>query len=227
MSETFCKDNLVIDFDSTFIKFEALDELAKIALKNDPKKIEKAAKIAEITNKGMLGEISFPDSLQARLELFSIKKEHIEELILKIKQNISKSFVEHKSFFEKNNKQIYIISGGFLDYILPIVKDFGISSEHVLANKFVFEGSSVIGIDKEQYLAKEAGKVKAVQNLAIGNVVVVGDGWTDYEIKKAGFAKKFIAFSENVSRKKVVDAADCECFSFGEVIENIKAQTKI
>lgn len=223
MSEIFCKDNLVIDFDSTFIKFEALDELAKIALENDPKKNEKAAEIAEITNKGMLGEISFPDSLQARLQLFSIKKEHIEELILKIEKNISKSFLEHRSFFEKNNKQIYIISGGFLDYILPIVKAFGISREHVLANKFVFDGDLVIGIDKAQYLAKEAGKVKAVQNLGIDNVVVVGDGWTDYEIKKAGVAKKFLAFSENVSRKKVVDVADWECFSFGEVIGKIKA----
>jgi D-3-phosphoglycerate dehydrogenase / 2-oxoglutarate reductase len=222
MSENFFKDNLVIDFDSTFIKFEALDELAKIALENDPKKTKKAAKIAEITNKGMLGEISFPDSLQARLELFSIKKEHIEKLILKIEKNISKSFLEHKSFFQKNNKQIYIISGGFLDYILPIVKSFGISPEHVLANKFVFEGDLVVGIDKEQYLSKEAGKVKAVQNLGIDNVMVVGDGWTDYEIKKAGFAKKFIAFSENVSRRKVVDVADYECFSFGEVIDSIE-----
>ncbi len=222
MEKEFCKYNLVIDFDSTFIKFEALDELAKIALANDPEKDKKAAKVEKITNKGMLGEISFPESLQSRLELFNIEKKHIEELVGKIEKNISNSFLKHKDFFLKNDKRIYIISGGFLDYILPIVKEFGILEENILANEFIFKGETVIGINKDNFLAKEKGKEKAVRALGIENVIVIGDGWTDYEIKKAGLAKKFIAYTENISRKKVVEQSDFVTSDFGEIIDFIE-----
>ncbi|MBT3356053.1 hypothetical protein HN399_01730 [bacterium] len=213
----------MIDFDSTFIKLEALDELAKIALENDSRKEEKTAEIQKITNRGMVGEISFPESLQSRLDLFSIKREHIEKLIKKLKGSISESFLRNRDFFLKNKEHIYIISGGFLDYILPVAQNFGISKEHILANRFVFEGEDVIGFDKTSFLAQESGKVKAVKNLGIGKVVVVGDGWTDYEIKETGNAENFFAFSENVKRVKVIEVADVECFDLEQVIEKIKS----
>ncbi len=222
MEEICCKFNLVIDFDSTFIKTEALDELAKIALEHDPNKEQKAREIEAITNKGMLGEISFPASLQSRLELFSVKQKHIDKLIVDIKENITKSFLDNKDFFKENNKNLYVISGGFLDYILPIVQDFGILPKNVLANKFIFENDKVVGVDSECFLAQDGGKTKAVEALKLKNITVVGDGWTDYEIRRNGGAEKFIAFSENVSRQKVVDVADIECFNFSEVIENLK-----
>lgn len=222
METSCCNFNLVIDFDSTFIKLEALDELAGIALENDPAKEEKKQRIVEITNKGMVGEISFPESLQSRLELFSVRKEHIDELIEKLEKNISESFLKNREFFKQNSKNIFIISGGFLDYILPIVEKFGIPKENVLANEFVFDGDAVVGVNMDNFLAQEGGKVKAVKELNLAKVTVVGDGWTDYEIKKSGNADRFIAFSENVSRKKVVDVSDLECFSFDEVIDDLR-----
>lgn len=222
METSCCNFNLVIDFDSTFIKLEALDELAGIALENDSEKEEKKKKIVEITNKGMVGEISFPESLQSRLELFSVKKRHIDKLIEKLEKNISESFLKNREFFKQNSGNIFIISGGFLDYILPIVKEFGIPKENVLANEFVFDGDAVVGVNMDNFLAQEGGKVKAVKELGLAKVTVVGDGWTDYEIKKSGNADRFIAFSENVSRKKVVDVSDLECFSFDEVIDDLR-----
>ncbi len=77
--------------------------------------------------------------------------------------------------------------------------------------------------DKTSFLAQESGKVKAVRNLGIEKVIVVGDGWTDYEIKKTGNAERFLAFSENVNREKVTEVADAECFDLEQVIENIKS----
>ena len=39
-------------------------------------------------------------------------------------------------------------------------------------------------------------------------MIVVGDGYNDYEVKAAGLASMFVAFTENITRKNVVESAD-------------------
>jgi D-3-phosphoglycerate dehydrogenase len=41
-----------------------------------------------------------------------------------------------------------------------------------------------------------------------GDVYVIGDGYTDYEIRESGLANRFYAFTENVLRPSVVEKAD-------------------
>lgn len=48
----------IIDFDSTFIRLESLDELADIALKEHPNKNNILAEIRNITRQGMEGTIT-------------------------------------------------------------------------------------------------------------------------------------------------------------------------
>ena len=55
--------NLIIDFDSTIIKTEGLEELASISLQNKTNKEEIIQKIEKITNLGMEGSIGFTESL--------------------------------------------------------------------------------------------------------------------------------------------------------------------
>ena len=59
---------LFIDFDSTFVKIETIDELAKITLKNDDEKESKLHNILDITQKAMSGELDFPTALQQRMD---------------------------------------------------------------------------------------------------------------------------------------------------------------
>ena len=49
------KKYFIIDFDSTFVKSEGLEELARTALKNNPKKNQIYEKIKAITNLGLEG----------------------------------------------------------------------------------------------------------------------------------------------------------------------------
>ena len=51
-----------------------------------------------------------------------------------------------------------------------------------------------------------------------GEIYVIGDGHTDYLIKKAGLATKFIAFTENISREAVVQKADYVTPNFDEFL---------
>jgi D-3-phosphoglycerate dehydrogenase len=52
--------------------------------------------------------------------------------------------------------------------------------------------------------------VQAVRQLHLedSEVVVIGDGFTDYEIKQAWLASIFGVYIENISRAIVVDKAD-------------------
>jgi D-3-phosphoglycerate dehydrogenase len=202
--------NIVIDFDSTFTKVEGLDELARIALQGNPKQAEIVGKIHEITEKGMAGSISFADSLRDRVALLSANKSHVEELVAFLKGKISDSFNRNKDFIQDYADQIYIVSSGFKDFIVPVVNELGISAENVFANTFIYDGQgNITGYDQDNLLSKDKGKVSLLQSLSLeGEIFVIGDGYTDYELREAGLANKFFAFTENVSRKSVTDKAD-------------------
>ena len=69
-------------------------------------------------------------------------------------------------------------------------------------------------------MAHNNGKINVVKNLNLnGKIVVIGDGYTDYEIKKYGYADIFIAYTEHVDRKKVSKSADYITNSFDQAIK--------
>lgn len=215
------KINLIFDFDSTFVKLEALDELAGIALKKNKNKNKALSEIKKTTILGMEGAISFPESLSRRFKLLSANKKHVKELVGLLKNNISDSVQRNKGYFKKNHKNIYIISGGFSEYICPVVAEFGIKRKNVLANRFVFDGrGNIIGFDRRNKLSRDNGKVKQIRGMGLaGSIWVIGDGWTDYKIREAGIAEKFVAFFENVKREKVARKADQIVSNFDEFLE--------
>lgn len=210
----------IIDFDSTFVTIEALDTLAQIALSDNPQKDQVLQQIKGITHMGMEGKMSFTQTLEKRLSLFSANKSHIDVLTAGLKKNVTPSITRNKAFFKKNSARIYIISGGFREYIEPIVSMFGIKPDHILANEFTYDTSgTIIGFNKKQLLSKKLGKVKAVKSLQLqGEIYVIGDGYTDYEIKKHKAAQYFYCFTENVRRDSVANLADKEVASFDEVL---------
>ncbi len=202
--------NYIIDFDSTFTKVEGLEALAEIALHNKPNKNEVLKKIETLTEKAMQGDISFRESLEKRLALLPANKDHLELLIERLQKQISTSFSRNPAFFIQNKDSIYIVSSGFQDFIIPVVKRLGLSTENVYANTFTYDKEgNITGFDKENILSTNNGKVKLLRQLDLqGDVYVVGDGYTDYEVKAAGLANKFYAFTENVAREKVMHKAD-------------------
>lgn len=200
----------IIDFDSTFIRLETLDELFKITLKNNPEKKELISKFEKITRESMDGNLSFSVSLSRRVELLKANRTHIEALIKKLSSKVSESVKRNKSFFKKFGKNIYIISGGFKEIIYPIICKYNIPEENVFANTLLFDKKGFIsGFDKSNLLSQNSGKIKQLKKLGLtGELYVIGDGYTDYELKEAGIAHKFFAFTENVEREIVTAKAD-------------------
>jgi D-3-phosphoglycerate dehydrogenase len=202
--------NYIIDFDNTFTSVEGLDELAAIALANKPEAEEVLAKIQSLTERGMNGSLSFSESLKERLSLLNANRTHLEQLIALLHSKVSKSFQRNKIFLKEHAADIYIVSSGFKEFIIPVVTAMGVRADHVYANDFVFdEEGNIIGYNEENVLATDGGKQKLLKQLNLqGDIYAIGDGYTDYELKAAGIANRFYAFTENVARPKVVDLAD-------------------
>jgi D-3-phosphoglycerate dehydrogenase / 2-oxoglutarate reductase len=219
----------VIDFDSTFTKVEAFDVLADISLSDHPEREARKAQIVQITNQGMDGSISFRESLEKRLNLLAPNKKHLPFLITKLKGSVSESFKRNKEFFQQHADNIYIISNGFKEFIEPIVTEFGVKPDNILANEFRFDDTGkVIGFDQDNPLSANGGKVEQLKKLNLpGDIYVIGDGYTDYEIKHAGLANKFFAFTENVERENIKSKADHITPSLDEFLYLNKLNTVI
>ncbi len=210
----------IIDFDSTFTQVEALDILGEISLKDDPERDRKLQAIKDITDQGMEGSLTFRESLEQRVELLSANRSQISELVKALRNKVSKSFQRNREFLEENSDDIYIISNGFKDFIIPIVAEYGIKEENVFANEFIYDDEgNIIDFNRENLLSKNNGKPETIKSLNLeGDIYVVGDGYTDYEIKASGVANKFYAFTENVNRPKVLAKADHVAPSLDEIL---------
>jgi D-3-phosphoglycerate dehydrogenase len=219
----------VIDFDSTFTKVEAFDELADISLKDHPDREARKKQIIEITDQGMNGSISLRESLEKRLNLLALSKQHLEPLIEVLKEKISESFKRNREFFTRYSDNIYIISNGFREFIEPIVTEFGIKPGNILANEFRFDSNGMVtGFDGDNPLSGNNGKVVQLRRLNLpGDIYVIGDGYTDYEIKHSGLANKFYAFTENVERQNILTKADHITPSLDEFLYMNKLNTAI
>ncbi len=217
-------DYIIIDFDSTFITEESLDELAKYKLRDQPDSQKMLNKIKSLTNAGMNGDIPFKQSLDERMEVLNLNRSDINSVSKILSECVTPSFTKNKSFFIENNNKIIILSGGFKELIVPIVDDFGILSSNVFANDFIYNSSEQItGINQDNIMSKNGGKVKQSKLLSIhGTVHVIGDGYTDYEIKLDGPATHFFAFTENVERKNICELADLTLSNFDDYINILK-----
>lgn len=207
---------LIIDFDSTLIEVEALDQLAAIALAGRADGSEIVTEIARITDLGMEGKIPIDESLERRLKLLEAGRADVEAIVAVLKLKITASFRANAAFFERNCERVFIISNGFKDYIVPVVEELSIKEQSVFANKLIYGSNDrIIGYDKQNLLAQPRGKSKQLQDLDLkGEVYVIGDGYTDFQMTETGLVTKFCAYVGNVARPGIAAKADHVIESF-------------
>ena len=210
----------VFDFDSTLVRVETLEALAEIVLDGRADAEAVRAEIARLTDQAMAGEIDFGAALRRRLELLQARREHVEALADRIVGTITPSVQRNARFFAEHGERVIIISGGFREVILPVAEALGVSPDRVLANDLAYDADGrIVGVDEANPLSRSGGKPQALKALGLsGPVVMVGDGATDAEVKEAGAADRFYAFTEIVRRAPVVARADAEAASLDEVL---------
>lgn len=210
----------VFDFDSTLVQVESLPELARVSLKNHPERAERLREVERITELTANGKMSMAEGISLRIELLGAHEKHLERLGRSLKRTISESIKRNKAFFKKHRDEIYVVSNGFRELILPIAELLGLSEDHVFANRFVLDDEGyVIGFDSRSSLIHQDGKARVLRDLDLdGEIYVIGDGYSDMKMREAGLATRFYAFTENVRRDPVVDVADHVLPSFDEFL---------
>ena len=210
----------VFDFDSTLVRIETLEALADIALSGSADADAVRAKVADLTDRAMSGEIGFGEALRQRLALLPLTKAHVEALADRILDEGTPSVRRNLRFFQENAANIVIISGGFREIIAPVAERLGVSPDRVLCNDLTYDADGrVTGVDDANPLAHADGKSKAIASLKLSHpIVMVGDGWNDAEVKLSGAADRFYAYTEVVRRPKVVEVADAEAPSMDELL---------
>ena len=210
----------VFDFDSTLVRIETLEALADIALAGAPDAQAVRAEIERLTDQAMAGEVDFGAALRRRLALLPLTREHVQALADRILDEGTPSVRKNLAFFRDNASRIVIVSGGFREIIAPVAERLGVSPERVLCNDLIYDAEGrVTGVDEANPLSHAGGKAEALKALKLARpVVMVGDGWTDAEVKQAGAADRFYAFTEIVERPKVVAVADSAVGSLDELL---------
>ncbi len=210
----------VFDFDSTLVRIESLEALADLALAGSDDADAVRAEVARLTDAAMAGEIGFGEALRRRLAPLPLTRGHVETLAARVVDELAPSVARNAAFFREHAGRIVIVSGGFREVVAPVAARLGVPADRVLANDLAYDAEGrVIGVDTANPLAGAGGKARALQALALPRpVVMVGDGWTDAEVRQAGAADRFYAFTEIVRRPPVVAVADAEVASLDELL---------
>ncbi|QLB41238.1 phosphoserine phosphatase SerB [Mannheimia pernigra] len=169
---------LLMDMDSTAIKIECIDEIAKLAGTGEV--------VSAITASAMRGELDFEQSLRKRVGTLENASESI---LQKVRENLPlmDGFEEMVSILKENGWKLAIASGGF-DYFADYLKekyglDFAVSNQlEILESKLTGKvlGKVVDAEFKAETLRNLADRFNIPQN----QWVAVGDGANDLPMLK-------------------------------------------
>jgi len=179
---------LVADMDSTLSEIEMIDELARMHGVVD--------RVAPITERAMRGELSFDESLRARVALLEgLPFRDVEELAGRLP--LTRGAEELVAELRRSGCEVALVSGGFLPGALALQKRLHL--DHVFANTLeVAEGrltGRVVGpIINAEKKALHLEALARAKGLEAGEVVAVGDGANDLPmVQRAGLGVAFRA----------------------------------
>ena len=185
------KKLLIADMDSTIIKEESLDELAR--------QIGKEKEVSFITNEAMNGRIEFKKALEDRVAILKGNSTDILEN-LKKNININHGARELVKTMNMNGSITVLVSGGFT-FLTEYLKELlGFKYTHANTLQIIqkeFKKFEITGKVKGPILDKKAkleylSKYVKKYNLNYKDTICVGDGANDIDmIKNAGIGVSY------------------------------------
>lgn len=191
------KQVVIFDCDSTIIKGEIIDELARVAGVGET--------VKEMTIKAMNGEMSYTEAVKKRVSL--LKGLTVKQLEILTKGiHLTPGAEELIATLHRMGYKVGVISGGFTFFTDYLKKHLNL--DYVFANELAVENGVVTGEIKGDIVdAKRKGdilqKIAETERISLDQIVAVGDGANDrFMLENAGLA---IAFSPKEILKEYSD----------------------
>lgn len=182
------KKLLLADMDSTMIEQECIDELADyVGLK---------ARVAQITERGMRGEIAFETALRERVALLRGLKIDIVERVLAERIHLTRGARALVQTMRANGAYTVLVSGGFSVFARAVAAKIGFDTFR--ANDIIVEADELAGV-VEPVLGTSAKldalrELREARGLAQEDTLAVGDGANDLAmLKEAGLGVAYHA----------------------------------
>lgn len=189
------------DFDSTLSRLEGIDELA--ARKGLADRIE------PLTAAAMDGTLSIEDVYAKRLEIIQPHRADIAWLADRYIAETVTGAAATLGALHAAGVNVYIVSGGLREAILPMAAQLQIPESHVYAIGISFNADGTYrDFDRASPLSRATGKTEICAALKTrhGSVAMVGDGVTDLAARDAGVT--VIGFGGVAARDAVRRGAD-------------------
>ncbi|KPI95676.1 PREDICTED: phosphoserine phosphatase isoform X2 [Papilio xuthus] len=214
-------DCVCFDVDSTVIRDEGIDELARFCGKGD--------EVKRLTAEAMGGSMTFQEALKKRLDIIRPSVNQIRQFIATFPINLTPGITQLVKALQDRGVTVYLVSGGFRCLIDPVAELLNIPVSHVYANrlKFFFNGEYA-GFDENEPTSRSGGKGLVIRRLkeqhGYQRLVMIGDGATDAEASPP--ADGFIGFGGNVIREEVRKKAAWYVTDFQELLTSLTIQAK-
>lgn len=207
---------VIFDFDSTLIACESLEMILDRKLREAP---EIGASIRRITEQGLRGALPFADSLRMRLALASPSQNEVEEFGKEAVRWITPGMESLVRELQHMGAQVWIVSGGVWESLLPVAEKLHIPQENVLGVKLLWnEDRSFAGIDPHDPFSRskwEGGE--RYRHLWHKPVIAVGDAMSDYLLYEKGLVDRFILFTRHFRCDELLQKGVLQAESAAEV----------
>lgn len=209
--------SVVLDVDSTLCGIEGIDWLA------DRRGAHTGARVAELTDRAMRGEVALDAVYGERLTLVDPTRDDVGALAAAYLAALAPGAARALRSLRDAGRRVVLVSGGVREAIEPVAMSLGIPADdvHAVSVRFAPDGS-YSGHDASSPLATATGKRSLVASLALPRrILAVGDGATDLAMRPSVDA--FAAFTGFVRRDAVVNQADLVIDTFDQLIALVLA----
>ncbi|WP_075191595.1 HAD-IB family phosphatase [Maricaulis sp. W15] len=214
---------IAFDVDSTLLRVESLDSALEAALAVRDDKLAAKARLHEITRAGMSGSMALRDSLEARLELAALDRAGVDAVAEQLRQRLTPGMAPLIRTLRARGDALHAVSGGFADLLEPVLGDLGFGQGDIHANRFIWNGDQVSGLDTDYPLSRNGGKAEILNTISgkADETIMIGDGMTDFEAYEAGAADRFIGFGLIAKREVVIAACEWSGASYVRTVDGL------
>jgi len=208
-------DLVIFDCDSTLTALEGIDELARTRGRYE--------EIKALTDAAMNGGVRLEEVYERRLDMLLPTSEEIAALADRYRENVVTDARAVIGALQAAGREVFIVSGGLADAVVPFGAWLGISEDHIRAVGVEYElpsaASEIESHDgggglryketEPSPLTRAEGKPIVVRELLRNRIersMLIGDGVSD--LVAAPEVDLFVAFTGVVEREYVTSHAD-------------------